>query len=257
MNLQKNGYLKTRFRRLDGVSFLIGIFGIILALSAATGTVDIRLLLDTSSLFYITIGTASVTLVQFDMRTIGSAFKDLASSLVPFRLKRLRQVSRLLDKAVEGGMKITDLKHSGGLRGDIMNDAPYFYGTGMNFDEIDEIFASSLVAEVQFRRRSVEVFYRASQLAPALGLLGTVIGLVGVLKAMGDPSQIGGAMSLALMTTAYGSALGSLVCGPAAGRIDSCAESMATVHREIIRKLHILYLRAETDLGQTRRSSAA
>jgi chemotaxis protein MotA len=206
---------------------------------------------------FVVVGTISVTLFQFDLVTVGAAFKDLATSLLPFRVRKLRQSSRALDRAIEGGLKMTDLRHSGVVKGEVLNDAALFFSKGMSFEEMDEILASQLVAEVQLRRRSADVFFRASQLAPALGLLGTIVGLVGVLRSLGDPSQIGGAMSLALLTTAYGAALGSLICAPAAGRIEACADSVGAAHREIIRKLHILYLRSEMDMTQVRRPGAA
>lgn len=257
MNLRKQGYLRTRFRQMDSLAALLGVIGIIAAVASVTGRMDMHLLLDFSSFMFVVGGTIAVTLLQFDLATLGAAFADLLTSLVPFRLRRLKQTSRALDRAVETGLKMSDLKHVGGLKNDIINDAAFFFSKGMSFDEMDELFASNLMAEVQLRRRSADVFFRASQLAPALGLLGTIIGLVGVLRSLGDPAQIGGSMSLALMTTAYGAALGSLVCSPAAGRIDSCADSLAIVQREIIRKLHILYLRTETDLNHVRKAGAA
>lgn len=55
--------------------------------------------------------------------------------------------------------------------------------------------------------------------APALGMMGTVIGLVQMLNTMDDPSSIGPAMAIALITTFYGIILANLVFLPLAGRI--------------------------------------
>jgi chemotaxis protein MotA len=257
MNLKKHGYLKTGFRRFDTMAAGIGVLGIIAALAAATSSVKLLSLLDVNSLIFIVVGTISVILFQYDLKSISLAVRDLTASLMPWKLRKLRHASKMLDHAVEQGRSFSDLPHKGTVSGEILNDAGFFFASGLTFDEIDELLASDLLNEIQYRRRSVEIFFKASQLAPALGLLGTVIGLVGVLRSLGDPSQIGGAMSLALMTTAYGSVLGSLICGPAAGRIDANAESLALVHRELIRKLHILYLRSETNLAKLRQPGAA
>lgn len=49
---------------------------------------------------------------------------------------------------------------------------------------------------------------------PAWGLIGTLLGLINLLKALDDPSAIGPAMALALVTTFYGSILANFVCAP-------------------------------------------
>lgn len=51
-------------------------------------------------------------------------------------------------------------------------------------------------------------------LAPAFGMIGTLIGLVNMLKTLSDPSTIGPQMSIALITTFYGSMLANLVFMP-------------------------------------------
>lgn len=56
-------------------------------------------------------------------------------------------------------------------------------------------------------------------LAPALGMIGTVIGLVQMLQRMADPSSIGPAMAVALITTFYGALLANLLFNPLAGKL--------------------------------------
>ena len=54
--------------------------------------------------------------------------------------------------------------------------------------------------------------------APAFGMLGTLIGLIQMLSMMQDPSSIGPAMAVALLTTFYGSLLSTLFFLPVAGK---------------------------------------
>ncbi|MBU1247643.1 MAG: MotA/TolQ/ExbB proton channel family protein, partial [Proteobacteria bacterium] len=56
-------------------------------------------------------------------------------------------------------------------------------------------------------------------LAPAMGMIGTVIGLVQMLQTMSDPSSIGPAMAVALLTTLYGAVLSNLIFNPMAGKL--------------------------------------
>ena len=55
--------------------------------------------------------------------------------------------------------------------------------------------------------------------APAIGMLGTIIGLVQMLMQMDDPSKIGPSMALALLTTFYGTLLANLLFLPLAGKL--------------------------------------
>ena len=55
--------------------------------------------------------------------------------------------------------------------------------------------------------------------APAFGMIGTLIGLVQMLTSMEDPSQIGGGMATAILTTLYGAVMANVFFLPAAGKL--------------------------------------
>jgi chemotaxis protein MotA len=57
--------------------------------------------------------------------------------------------------------------------------------------------------------------------APAFGMIGTLIGLVQMLRTLDDPSKIGGGMAIALLTTLYGALAANLVCLPLAGKLET------------------------------------
>lgn len=57
--------------------------------------------------------------------------------------------------------------------------------------------------------------------APAFGMIGTLIGLVQMLRTLDDPSQIGGGMATALLTTLYGACIANLFCIPLAGKLET------------------------------------
>ena len=64
-----------------------------------------------------------------------------------------------------------------------------------------------------------EIFTTFGTFAPALGMIGTLIGLVQMLQTMDDPSTIGPAMAVALLTTFYGAFLANILCLPIAGKL--------------------------------------
>lgn len=69
--------------------------------------------------------------------------------------------------------------------------------------------------------------------APAFGMVGTLIGLVQMLRSLDDPSQIGGGMATALLTTLYGALIANLFCIPLAGKLDA-RNSQENMLRELM-----------------------
>lgn len=63
------------------------------------------------------------------------------------------------------------------------------------------------------------IFSTMGTYAPAFGMIGTLIGLIAMLAAMEDPSQIGTGMAIALITTLYGALLANLIFLPIAGKL--------------------------------------
>lgn len=73
--------------------------------------------------------------------------------------------------------------------------------------------------------------------APMFGMLGTIIGLIIMLRSLTDPASIGPAMSLALITTLYGILIAGIVCIPVAGKIRNYNERLSLVRTLIIEGL--------------------
>ena len=80
---------------------------------------------------------------------------------------------------------------------------------------------------------AASVFRAMGDAAPAFGMIGTLVGLVQMLANLSDPSSIGPAMAVALLTTLYGALLANLFALPVADRIETWAEDEA-VRRALI-----------------------
>ena len=63
------------------------------------------------------------------------------------------------------------------------------------------------------------LFRTAASLFPAWGMIGTLIGLINLLKQLTSPEKIGPAMAVALITTFYGSILANFICTPIANKL--------------------------------------
>ena len=77
------------------------------------------------------------------------------------------------------------------------------------------------------------VMHSLGTYAPAFGMIGTLIGLIQMLRSLEDPTQIGGGMAVALITTFYGALLGNLVFLPMEGKLKGRSQE-EILRREMI-----------------------
>lgn len=63
------------------------------------------------------------------------------------------------------------------------------------------------------------IFRSLGEIAPAMGMIGTLVGLVQMLSAINDPQRIGPGMAVALLTTLYGAVLANVIAFPLAEKL--------------------------------------
>jgi chemotaxis protein MotA len=74
----------------------------------------------------------------------------------------------------------------------------------------------------------------AQEIAPAMGMIGTLVGLVIMLGNMSDPKSIGPAMAVALLTTMYGAIIANVICIPLNQKLAKLDQAEALNHELII-----------------------
>jgi len=90
---------------------------------------------------------------------------------------------------------------------------------GLEPQTIQEILETEISYLSERHATGADVVAVMGTLAPAMGMIGTVIGLVQMLQTMSDPSTTGPAMAVALLTTLYGALLANLLFNPMAGKL--------------------------------------
>jgi len=90
---------------------------------------------------------------------------------------------------------------------------------GLEQEEIKAILTNDLQGMVNRHKRGKEILDGMGQAAPAFGMIGALIGLVQMLSNMEDPSAIGPAMAVALLTTLYGALISNVICIPLADKL--------------------------------------
>lgn len=100
-------------------------------------------------------------------------------------------------------------------------------------DQFDQWAAQDLADRAQRHASARNVWISVADAAPALGMAGTIIGLIGMFASMDDPAAIGPAMALALLTTLYGVILANLVAAPIAARLSDLSVRELAWQREL------------------------
>ncbi|MBG0777833.1 MAG: MotA/TolQ/ExbB proton channel family protein [Desulfovibrionaceae bacterium] len=90
---------------------------------------------------------------------------------------------------------------------------------GLEPQAIQEILETEIAYLENRHESGADIMGAFAAYAPALGMIGTVIGLVQMLQTMSDPSTIGPAMAVALITTFYGAVAANLVFLPMQGKL--------------------------------------
>lgn len=194
-------------------------FGLVyVAIAMGSG---IAIFIDLPSLMIVGGGTLGATMIHYPLREVLGVIKVVQKALFTKTLPVKATISRFVafaQKARKEGILA--------LEGEIKNDKDEFLKKGVQLaidglepQEIRDI----LETEVDFIRSrhqlGAEVFSTMGTFAPALGMIGTLIGLVQMLQSMDDPSKIGPSMAVALITTFYGAIMANIVFLPIAGKL--------------------------------------
>lgn len=202
-------------------------FGILLAMGLMLAAImysgNIVAFLDVPSFLIVIGGTAFLTLACFtfsevmhavvvSLRTIFYNAEDASESAsVALELAEIARKEGILSLD-----KYPDLmQHNSFLKRGIM-----LIVDGIPFEEVQNILGQQVASMMERHKKSVTVLRRAAEISPAMGLIGTLIGLIQMLGNLDDPSSIGPAMAIALLTTLYGAMLAYMVLSPLANKLE-------------------------------------
>ena len=90
---------------------------------------------------------------------------------------------------------------------------------GTDPELIEVIMEAELDNQVMRHQQGKSLLDGLGKYAPALGMIGTLLGLIAMLANMDDPSSIGAGMSVALITTLYGALIANLIFLPMADKL--------------------------------------
>ena len=171
------------------------------------------------------------------MITVGGTF---AATLINFPLAEILRISKAAIKVLKSHafdpsapipvlIRFAEKARQEGLlsiENEMSKVDDEFLVSGMNLvidgtspEDVREIMETEIEYLMERHKRGQQLFLAMAKYSPGFGMIGTLIGLISMLKTMNDPATIGPSMAVALITTFYGVLMANLVFMPVAGKL--------------------------------------
>ena len=203
-------------------------------------------LFDLSSLLLVAGGTAAASLVS----STASDLRRSAAALGPLVRAHPEEDACIADHAVRQIERILDYK--GVVCADRVKTPIDFVREAacrLADDTSNEfhVWAQEALESRRARHQAaIGVWRTAAEVAPAMGMIGTIVGLVMMFASMTDPAAMGGGMATAMLTTLYGLLISACIAGPVAARLERLSDQELRWQKQVLEKLEAL-ARAEEE----------
>ncbi len=199
-------------------------------------------------------GTLAATFISYPAHRV---FKVAGMFLKIFG-KRIRSVEEIIEAVVKlsitskrGGFLALG-KEEKKIGDDILKEALTMVVDGLPEPIIRETLITQMETTKQRHLAGQQIFLSMAAFAPAFGLIGTVIGLVQMLSRLSNPSSVGPAMAVALITTFYGALMANLIFYPISEKLRARMNDEILLMKVIIEGIVGLRKNMDTRILETR-----
>ena len=217
--------------------------GTILGIIAAFGLMfmaimqggGIAMFIDGAAMMIVFGGTAGVALVNFPLKDVAGAINVAKKTF----LVKEANINQLLEQLMEFANKarkegILSLQGSiDAVDNDFLVKALQMAVDGQEPADLKNMLNTEIDFIEARHEKGISIFESLGSISPAMGMIGTLIGLVQMLENLDDPSAIGPAMAIALLTTFYGTVMANVLFIPIAGKLKTRSKD-ELLHKIII-----------------------
>ncbi len=202
------------------VATLIGLIGCLSIIGAAIVIGPNALIfVNVPGLLIVLGGTFMATLVKFPLATTLGAFK--------VAVKAFFHKSEKPDELIKTGVELAGIARKGGLlaledtkvNNDFLRQGIQLCVDGHDPKLVRRLLVKDINLTIERHDEGQAIFRAIADVAPAMGMIGTLVGLVQMLSNMDDPKKIGPAMAVALLTTLYGAVIANAIAIPIAAKL--------------------------------------
>lgn len=254
-----------RLKQLADSATIVGLVGAIAVILYAVSTSSgIGIFFDLPSFLIVIVGSCFIVLIKFNARQFFQAWsnayhvffipqedpQDIITTIIRLQQKaRIHGLLSLEDEPIDHPF----LKY--GIKYIFANISPLIIKNTLN----KEIYCT-----LERHQSGARVFRALANVGPAMGMIGTLIGLVQMLAALDNPSSIGPSMAIALLTTLYGALLANMIATPIADKlmlrsqeeyllnmliVDGLLGLLEGLHPYILEEMLLSYLPASQRIG--------
>ncbi|MAD47618.1 MAG: flagellar motor protein PomA [Oceanospirillaceae bacterium] len=196
---------------------LVGAFAIVAFAMVMGG--DIGMFINVPSILIVVIGSLFAVMMKFELGQFLGAIK-VAGKAFSFKLSKpdtiIEEVVELAGLARKGGLLSLEGKE---VSDDFLSKGIQLLVDGHDPDVVRTLMSKELKQASKRHDIGIDIFKAIGDVAPAMGMIGTLIGLVAMLANMDDPKTIGPAMAVALLTTLYGAMMANMFALPVGDKL--------------------------------------
>ncbi|WP_066057403.1 flagellar motor protein MotP [Robertmurraya korlensis] len=221
---------------LTPIGLTIGVIMLFFGIVYNGGMTGLLSFVDPASLLIVIGGLLSGLLVSFSLKDIKQMVKVMRQSFSSDERKLQDLIDtfvHLSGKARREGLLSLEMEIDQ-VEDRFLRKGMLLAIDGTDPDVIQDILLAEIAAMEERHRKGRAILEKAGDYAPAWGMIGTLIGLVLMLKNLNDPSTLGPNMAIALLTTLYGSLLANLVFIPIAAKLELKTEKETFLKQIIV-----------------------
>jgi chemotaxis protein MotA len=196
---------------------MIGAIGFVLMAMILGG--DLGMFFNVPSVLIVFGGSIFVVLSQYPLGQFLGAGKVAAKAFM-FKIQSpedlIQKVVEMADAARKGGFLALEEAE---IDNAFMQKGVDMLVDGHDVEVVRTTMGKDFINTKERHTAGSVIFKSLGDVAPAMGMIGTLIGLVAMLANMDDPKSIGPAMAVALLTTLYGAFLANIICLPIAFKL--------------------------------------
>ncbi len=213
---------------LIGIGAALGLIG-----WAATSATSIAAYVDPPSAMIVLGGTFFTVLARSSFADFVGSLKSFAHSFrseTPAPEDTIEKLAELALRARREGFMALDSEE---IADPFFRKGLHLIVDGADTDKVVFLLDKEIEAAETRHAAHVETWQTWVEVAPAMGMIGTLVGLVAMLGNMQDPKMIGPAMGTAILTTLYGAILANVVGLPIASKLRGRAAA-DIAHRRLV-----------------------
>ncbi|ADJ29104.1 flagellar motor protein PomA [Nitrosococcus watsonii] len=196
---------------------LIGSFGVVGG-AILLGS-SVLVFFNPPSLLIVLGGTTAVVLMKFSLSQFLGSFK-IAMKAFMYKTEKpegiIKQAVEMAGTARKEGLLALE---GWEIKNEFMKKGVTLLVDGHDPEMVRRVLMTDLRQTLSRHELGQKIFKAIGDVAPAMGMIGTLIGLVQMLSSMDDPKKIGPAMAVALLTTLYGAMIANMVALPFADKL--------------------------------------